>query len=65
MYSGGEPGKQNRGATSDNLKVTDLDNIQSYRQANSLIVVGHLLLYVDCALVDALAFTRLVSYLVR
>lgn len=65
MYSGGEPGKQNSGATSDNLKVTDLDSIQSYRQADSLIVVGHLLLYDDCALVDALAFARLVSYLVR
>ena len=65
MYSGGEHESQDSVATSDNLKVTDLDSIQSHRQADSLIVVGHLLLYDDCLLVDALAFARLVSYLVR
>ena len=54
-----------RRAASDNVKVTDLDCIQCHGKADSLIVVGHLFLYHDRALVAALAFDRLISYLVR
>ena len=54
-----------RCAGSDNVKMTDLDCVQCHRKADSLIVVGHLFLYHDCALVAALAFDRLISYLVR
>ena len=50
-YGTGESSKGNRCAASDSFKLTDLDCIQSHGKADSLIVVGHLLLYNDCALV--------------
>ena len=54
-----------RRAASDDVKITDLDCIQCHRKADSLIVIGHLFLYHDCASVAALAFDTLISYLVR
>lgn len=39
----------------DSFKLTDLDRIQSHGKADSLIIIGHLLLYNDCALVVSLS----------
>ena len=62
MHSAGEAWKAEQ---MRHVKVTDLDCIQSHRKADSLIVVGHLLLCNDCALVPYFALSRLIPYLVR
>lgn len=57
--------KQSRCVAFDSVNMTDLHGIQSHRKADSLIVIGHLLLYNGCALVASLTVARLISYLVR
>ena len=66
VYSVGEAwrAEQSKCVAFGNVKMTDLDYVQSHRKTDSLVIVGHLLLYNFCALVASLPLSRLISYLV-